>query len=385
MAVAACSSADSTNAGAGDAGGSGGDDAHTGGGDDSGSGGFDSGGTDGGGADSANPSKDSGEGGQDSSSTHFPAGTICNASSTTLTPPTTFKHVLMILFENKDDASVIGSASAPYMTSIKAKCGYSSAYLDNCFTDDLDSLPHYMALTSGSNCDTGLDHNGTGCIVDDADPGSHTLSTTSIMQQATSYKAYIESMPNACDPNSSGGYATKHNPPPYYDNLSASCAGSDVTIAAISCTSTKNHPCSTPSNAFTQDLANDTLAQFLWVTPNLTNDMHDGTVTQGDNWLATYLPLVLGSPAYLRGEMAVYILWDEQNHFTGGSTPNIFISPYTPPTASTTTTNHFSVLRTVEEQLGITTFLGCAGGTPPGGTGTCPTGSTTSLRSVFNF
>jgi hypothetical protein len=384
--LAACSSNDTTSGAApGDDGGSNADVATTG--DDSSAGSPDSGRPDG-----ANPAKDSGvvDAPQDSAPVSFPAGTICNKSGASRTPPGTFKHVIFILFENKDYAQVMGSANAPYMNSIKDQCGYSTNYLDSCFVSDLDSLPHYLALTSGSNCNTGLESTGTGCITDDNDPSSHTLSTTSIMQQATSYKAYIESMPNACDPNSSGLYATKHNPPPYYDNLSGACSTSDVNIAAVSCTTTKNTPCTpTPSNAFTQDLANDNLAQFVWVTPNLTNDMHNGTsitseVIRGDNWLQTYLPLILAAPAYLRGEVAIYVLWDEQDTFTSGPTPNLFISPYTTPTSSTTTINHFSVLHTAEQQLGITTFLGCASGTAPGG-GTCPTESTTSLRAIFNF
>jgi hypothetical protein len=355
-------------------------------------------GSDGGLTDSTNPGNDSGgadapQDTADSAPVSFPAGTICNNSGTPRTHPATFKHLIFILFENKDYSQVMGSTNAPYINSIKDQCGYSTNYLDSCFVNDLISLPHYLALTSGSNCNVGLEASDVSCITDDYDPSSHTLSTRSIIKQATSYKAYNESMPNPCDPNSNGLYGTKHNPPPYYDNLSASCTANDVSIAEVTCTTTRNTPCTpAPSNAFTQDLANDNLAQFVWVTPNLINDMHGITVVdhptndviQGDNWLHTYLPLILASPAYLRGDVAIYVLWDEQDTFTSGPTPNIFISPYTPPTVSNTTMNHFSALHTAEEQLGITTFLGCASGSPPGG-GTCPAESTTSLRAIFNF
>jgi hypothetical protein len=115
--------------------------------------------------------------------------------------------------------------------------------------------------------------------------------------------------------------------------------------------------------------------------------MHDGTITQADNWLQTYLPLVFQSPAYLRGDVAVFILWDEQNTLNfGGPQPNVFISPYiTAGTTTATPFNHFAVLRAWEKALGITTFLGCAGGTPPGGTGTCPSGSTADVRAALNW
>jgi hypothetical protein len=317
--------------------------------------------------------------------TTFPAGTICNTSGTKLTPPGTLKHVLVLMFENENFGNVNGNANAPYMTSIAADCAYASAYNDNCFTDNLVSLPHYLALTSGSNCNTGLDGTGTGCITDDNDATAHTLTTTPIFTQVSSWKAYIEDMPSACDQSSNGNYACKHNPPPYYTSLSG-CSTNDVVLPSVTCTSTLMTKCGSPSNTFTSDLANDTLPEFAWVTPNLQNDMHDGTVQQGDNWLYTYLPLVLQSPAYLRGEMAIFVLWDEQSTSTsGGATPNIFISPYiTKGTVVSTAINHFASLRAFETALGISTYLGCASGTKPGG-GTCPAGSTEDERALFNF
>jgi hypothetical protein len=114
--------------------------------------------------------------------------------------------------------------------------------------------------------------------------------------------------------------------------------------------------------------------------------MHNGTVTQGDNWLFTYMPLIFQSKAYLNGEVAVFILWDEQSTLDfGGTTPNVFVSPYIKAgTVATATFNHFAGLRALENAFGITTYLGCAGGTKPGG-GTCPAGSTADLRAALNF
>lgn len=318
--------------------------------------------------------------------TIFPAGTICNDTGAKLSAPATLKHLIVVLEENENFGSVNGNAAAPYIGSLAAKCGVATNYADNCFTDNLLSLPHYLALTSGSNCDVGLDSGGTGCIRDDNDPGSHVLTTKSIFDQVSSWKSYQESMQSACATTSSGRYACKHNPAVYYSDLS-SCSASDVSIPTITCSASgKMKACTTPQNAFTDELANDTLPAFSFVTPNLDNDMHDGTVTQADNWLFTYLPLVFASPAYLRGEVAVLVLWDEQSSLTfGGATPNLFISPYI--TAGTTTAvqmNHFSVLRAMESALGISTFLGCASGTISGGA-TCPAGSTTDVRSAIGF
>ncbi len=322
-----------------------------------------------------------------SSGQTFPAGTICNSTGTPRTAPATLKNIIVILEENKNLTEVKGQPGAPYLNSLGNQCGVATAYNDNCFTDNLVSLPHYLALTSGSNCNTGLDQTGTGCITTDEDATAGKLSTTSIFQQVTSWRSYQESMPSACDPSSNGEYATKHNPPPYYSALPA-CAAGDLPIAALTCNpSTTSTACTpAPSNAFTQDLANDTLAQFTFITPNLLNEMHDGTITQADNWLYTYLPLVFQSKAYLRGDVVVMVLWDEQDTLDfGGATPNLFISPYiTAGTVSSTPFNHFAVLRSWEKALGITTYLGCASGTKPGG-GACPAGSTADVRAALGF
>jgi hypothetical protein len=294
----------------------------------------------------------------------------------------------VILEENQNFADVVGQPGAPYLNTLGTQCGIATAYNDNCFSDNLVSLPHYLALTSGSNCDTGLDQTGTGCITSDNDATLGRLTTTSIFQQVTSWRSYQESMPSACDLSSNGEYATKHNPPAYYSSLS-SCAADDLPIAALKCNSTNTNTACTPApnNAFTQDLANDTLAAFTFITPNLLNDMHDGSVTEGDNWLLTYLPLVFQSKAYLRGDVAVMILWDEQESVTfGGATPNLFISPYiTAGTKTATLMNHFAVLRAFEKALGITTYLGCASGTQPGSTAACPAGSTADVRAALNW
>lgn len=370
--------------------GSGGSGGSSSSGSGSGSGSGSSGGSSGG--DDAGSSSGGSDGGG-SSGGPFAAGTICNSSGTPRTPPATIKNLIVILEENENYGNVQGSAAqAPYINSLAAQCGVATAYNDNCFSEYIESLPHYLALTSGSNCDTGTDESGTSCVTyDETNTSQGTLSTVSIFQQATSWKSYQEDMPSACDTSTPllGEYVLKHNPAALYTNLTStsSCTGNDLAIAALSCnTTTTMTSCGTPSNAFTQDLANDTLAQFTFVTPDLLNDMHDGTITEADNWLYTYLPLIFASPAYLRGDVALFVLWDQQDGITiDGPTPNVFISPYiTAGTVTSTPMNHYAVLRSFEEALGISTYLGCASGNQPGG-GACPSGSTTEVRAALNF
>jgi hypothetical protein len=150
-------------------------------------------------------------------------------------------------------------------------------------------------------------------------------------------------MPSNCDLSSSGSYAVKHNPAAYYTNIRTECASLDVPLA--------DPP--------------DVSAKFTFVTPNLCNDMHDCSVATGDAWLSTWLPKILSSAAYTAGSTAIFVTWDEDDSTGGQHIPTIVISPYTARgTTSSTTYNHYAMLRTTEQLLGVPTYLGNAASAP---------------------
>ncbi len=94
------------------------------------------------------------------------------------------------------------------------------------------------------------------------------------------------------------------------------------------------------------------------MTPNLCNDTHDCPVKRGDVWLSAWLSRILTSRTYRAGSTAVFVVWDEP-----GIIPNIVISPSTTPgTTVDTPFDHYSLLRTTEEMLGIGGHLGRADG-----------------------
>ena len=154
-------------------------------------------------------------------------------------------------------------------------------------------------------------------------------------------------MPSNCHRRDSGEYAVRHNPPPYYPTLTG-CATSDV-----------------PYTQLAADLASNTLPAFSFVTPNLIDDMHDGTIAQGDAWLASNLPVIFNSAEYQSGTTAVFLTWDEgeggkssdcatNTADVGCQVATIVISPSTAPgTTSGTLFNHYSLLGTAEQLLGL--------------------------------
>jgi hypothetical protein len=252
-------------------------------------------------------------------------------------PPATYAHVIWIWMENHSYGQIIGSSAAPYSNSLASGCGLATNYT----AVTHPSLPNYLAATSGD----------TWGITDDNPPSSHPLAVNSIFQQAGSAGSYEESMPSNCDLTSSGTYAVKHNPEAYYTNIRTACTADNVPMGTTS------------SGAFATALSTGNLPAFSFVTPNLCNDMHDCSVQTGDAWLKSWVPKITASAPYQSGNTVIFITWDEDDSSSGNHVATIVVSPYTTPgTQSTTAFTHYSLLRTTEQLLGITTFLGNASG-----------------------
>jgi phosphatidylinositol-3-phosphatase len=238
--------------------------------------------------------------------------------------------VVWIWFENK--APVVGSSAAPTFTSLAAACGLATDY--HAITHP--SLPNYLAATGGS----------TFGVSDDNPPSSHPIGAASIFSQVRSagreWRSYQESMPAPCALSDAGTYAVRHNPAAYFTGIRTDCASWDVPMG------------STSSGAFESDLANDRLPAFTFVTPNLCNDMHDCSVSTGDGWLKAWLPRIVSSPAYGRGRTAVIVTFDEDDRTAGNLVSTIVVAPSVPAaTVSGQAFDHYSLLRTTEEMLGL--------------------------------
>jgi hypothetical protein len=221
--------------------------------------------------------------------------------------------------ENENYGSIIGSSSAPYINALASTYGLATDYT----AISHPSLPNYIALTSGS----------TQGIADDSGPSSHPLSVPSIFSElpAGASRSLEQDMPSACAKGDSGEYAVRHNPASYYTNLGTDCANFDVPLAA----------------------APDLSARFTFVTPNLINDMHDGTTADGDAFLKSFVPALMATPQYQTGSTVIFITWDENSGSSGNQVPCIVISPYTHAVQDATPYSHYSLLRTTEELLGL--------------------------------
>jgi hypothetical protein len=263
---------------------------------------------------------------------------VCGTASG---PPVTTK-LLVVYEENHGASAIYGSAAAPTINTYAAGCGRALAYQ----AATHPSLPNYLESTSGVSY-------AHVPWTSDCSPGGTCLTANeNIFDQvgASGWTSYAESMSANCS-TTGVAYAARHNPAEYYTDLGTQCAANDVPMGT------------TTSGALFDDVTAGTLPTFGTVTPNLNNDMHDGTVGQADAWLAGWLPVITAGPDYRSGDLTVVIVWDEGSG-TGtvpSTVPMLVLSPFvTPGTSSTTPFTHRSLLRAAEDVAVVAELPGAA-------------------------
>jgi phosphatidylinositol-3-phosphatase len=272
-----------------------------------------------------------------------PSGSNGQSYCGTMTGTPTTTKLMVIYEENTDASSIYGSSSAPNINAYAAVCGSAQNY--QALTHP--SLPNYMASTSGLSY-------AASPWTSDCDPGGSCLTgNENIFNQVgpTGWKAYAESMTTNCQAGSSGSYATKHNPAAYYTDVSAQCLTNDVPMGTTS------------SGALHDDVVSGSLPTFSTVTPDLNNDMHNGSIQQGDSWLAGWVPQITAGPDYQSGRLTIVIVWDEGSG--SGNSPStvamIAMSPYiVPGTTSSAYFTHSSLLKAAEDIAGVPELGGAA-------------------------
>jgi len=256
------------------------------------------------------------------------------------------QHVFVIALENHADSSIYGNAAhAPFIQTLLVQGSRASMFVDNLPT--LPSEPHYVWMEAGTNAFA--DHTFTG----DGDPTSSNstsstehLSTQIVAAGSTwmSYQEGLNSTTGACPVKSSGNYAAKHDPFVFFEDVSGTTPSRTNAFCAA------HHK---PLTALASDLANDTVAAYNFITPNLCHDMHSNLcsgftdpIKQGDTWLSQNVPAILD---YVNAHAGVlFIVWDEPEGSTG-NIPLIVLGPHVKQgKVSRTTYSHSSVVKTVE-------------------------------------
>ena len=268
-----------------------------------------------------------------------------------------FQHVFVIMMENTGYDSLIGNSNAPWINAAAQTYGLATNY----FGAAHPSQPNYIAATSGS----------TNGVADDNDT---TINVSNIVDQleakGKTWKAYMQSYSLCATPldHACGNqlYERKHNPFISYQDVQTNPAR----VANI-----------VDFSQFATDLANNTVPDFSWISPDQCHDMHgrgatpsdpcdfsqvQSLIATGDGFLQNTVGAIMNSRAWT-GNSVIFITWDESD-FTGSGpfgfgdtsgccdanpggghvvTLTISHSDHAPRTSSVAY-NHYSMLATIE-------------------------------------
>ena len=253
-----------------------------------------------------------------------------------------FTHVVAVVFENHEASSIAGNADAPTFNELARRYATLTKY------DAVahPSLPNYLALVSGSTHEISSDC--TDCVVH-----ARNLADT-LAAAGKTWKTYAEDLPSpGFTGGSSGRYAKRHDPFLYFRGVARSRARRDRVV---------------PFTWLGRDLARQRLPDFSLVVPNLCNDMHDCSVATGDAWLKAHVVPLLHSPA-LRGGV-VFVVFDEGTSETGGGgrIEALALGPTVRRGSRfARATNHYGLLRTIEDAWRLPRLGFSRTGTPIGG------------------
>jgi len=255
--------------------------------------------------------------------------------------------------ENKNFSQINGSSSAPYLNQLARNYSLATQYT----ACDHPSLPNYMCLTGGNNYFSGLDCHPVGsCII------SNSSIVDRIENAGLTWKAYIEDMPSPCFKSGLGNYTFLTNPFVFYADIGGNatrCAAHDVTANSGG----KGLPDDNLVNALGSTSA---ASNYMWLTPNLCNNMHSCSISQGDNYLSKLVPLILNSYIFRTQKAVLFITFDEgYGRYPTDYVYTVWAGPaVTPHYQSSIQYSHYSLPRTIEAAWGFQPLTTKDGGSP---------------------
>ncbi|HET9308295.1 MAG TPA: alkaline phosphatase family protein [Candidatus Sulfotelmatobacter sp.] len=272
-------------------------------------------------------------------------GGVSSSSSLPPVPPPagqpTFSHVVLIVEENHNYSEVVGSSDMPYLNSLISQYGLATQYFANAHP----SIPNYLMLTTG-HMET-FDDNFTGTISDDN-------IVRELVKAGKTWKAYEESIPAPAylGPDQ-GGYVRRHDPFTYLSDVQNSTTQAANIV---------------PFSQFASDLAGNTLPQYAFISPNVNDDAHNGSLAAADSWLQNHVPALLTNPAFQVSGLLI-ITFDESELLDvengGGHVATVIISSQAKKGfQSQTMYQHQSLLRLILSGSGVNSFPGLAGSAP---------------------
>lgn len=293
------------------------------------------------------------------------AATAKTSSPTSHVKGKAFDRVAYIWFENENYEKAIGdrkflaqscrnvSFANRRIIANFAQFASQGILLNNYFGVTHPSEPNYMAAVAGDYF--GMEN-------DNFNRADRNISTViDLLEQAgISWAHYQEDMPYSGfegqawknQKNGANDYVRKHNPAILHDS---------VTFSEQRLSQIKNlSMIDTSKSMFHKDLKENKLPQWMFITPNMTSDGHDTSVTVAGNWCKTFLTPLLSDPNFMDNTLVV-ITWDENETYTnrnqilailiGDAVPKNLVG-----TTDSTYYNHYSEIATVQANWDLPTL-----------------------------
>ena len=233
-------------------------------------------------------------------------------------------RVMIVVLENADFAE---ATRQPFLSRLARE----GALLSNFHALAHPSQPNYVALTAGTL--RGVDSN---------DPVTLAVRHIGDLVEANglSWKAYAEDYPGDCYlKKESGDYARKHLPFLSFQNIQNDpqrCRERVVNAAELA-----------------RDVVNGRLPNYSLYVPNQKNDGHDTNVAYADRWLAHTFGPLLRDQRFTNNLLLVVTFDEADKDGTNHIYTSLWGQSVRPGSASDAHYDHYSLLRTVEDMLGL--------------------------------
>jgi phospholipase C len=242
------------------------------------------------------------------------APAAATSASSLPSPSAAAAHVFLIVMENRSYEEAL---SQPYTASLARTYAVATDYS----AIGHPSLPNYLALTSGS----------TWGITDD---GYHAIAGAGLGDELSaagvSWRAYEDGMTHGCF-QSASPYVLHHNPFAYYGG---DCPANVVDGAQLHSDLSAGAP------------------RFSWIQPDVCESTHSCPAAEGDQWLSQVVPEITATAAWKENGV-LFITWDEDDGSARNRVATIVVAPDLAAHTTAIAYNHYSLLATIEDILGV--------------------------------
>jgi acid phosphatase len=262
------------------------------------------------------------------------AAAACGDSSAPSITVPSHGHVFIVVEENTNYASVVGTGAMPYLDTLIGRYALATQYYGNTHP----SIGNYFMLTVGQ-------------VVTNDNSYTDTVRLDNVVRRllaaGKTWKSYAEDLPSVGYTGAGSGlYVRRHNPLSYLSDVTDNPSQKQRLV---------------PFTQFAADLAGDTLPNYSFIVPNLCNDGHDCPLGTADTWLRSNIRPLIESPRFQQDGLLI-IVFDEaasDNVYGGGQVAWVMVGAKVKPGyQSTRIYQHQSTMRLMMRALGVTSYPG---------------------------